>query len=136
MAGAPRGFGSGATAHATSTSAVAMSATIPRAVRAGVTLRPGATAMSDPRRLDDDGRGLDDRDGERSDVETELVHSLGRHERDDAMRARLDVDLRHDAIDLHARDEPREAVARAREHISRVVPRASEDRKSVVEGTS
>ena len=29
----------------------------------------------------------------------------------------LDVDLRHDAVDLHARHEPDEPVARAREHI-------------------
>src|SRR5690606_16998944 len=115
MAGVPRGFGSGAAAHATSTRAVATSATIARAVRAGVTLGPGATVTSAPRRLDDDGRGLDDRDGERPDVETEFVHSLGRHERDDAVGARLDVDLRHDAIDPHARHESREAVARARE---------------------
>ena len=36
------------------------------------------------------------------------------------MRPRLDVDLRHDPVELHPRDEPDEPVAGAREHIARV----------------
>ena len=79
-----------------------------------------------PSGLDDHRGGLDHGDGEGARLQAELAHRLRRHQRDHAVRTGLDVDLRHDAVELHPCDESDEAVARAREYVGRVARRRGE----------
>src|SRR5207302_7361472 len=53
---------------------------------------------------------LDDRRRRRAGLETELVYRLARHDRDDAKRARVKLDLGEQALDLDLPDGAAEAV--------------------------
>src|SRR5438067_1650953 len=55
---------------------------------------------------------LDDGDCGHAGFEVELVDRLTRQQRDEAMRAGLDLDLRRDPVLDHARDDAREPIAR------------------------
>src|SRR5437870_8033607 len=54
---------------------------------------------------------LDEGDCGHAGFEVELVDRLTRQQRDEAMRAGLDLDLRRDAVLDHARDDAREPIA-------------------------
>jgi hypothetical protein len=57
-----------------------------------------------------------------SDLEPELDGGLGAHQRHDAVRAALQLDLRHQALHAHGGDEADEAVARAAHDVAGIRP--------------
>src|SRR5712692_10799300 len=81
---------------------------------------PQASNASDPeiatmplitRQLNADVGGLDHRDGRHPGLQVELVHGLPCQQRDQSVRAGLDLDLGRDAILDHAGDDAGEAIA-------------------------
>src|SRR5215203_6130480 len=62
--------------------------------------------------LDHDRRGLHRRGGLDAGDEPEILDGIPRDRRDHAVRTGLDLDERHDAVDLDRPDHAREAVAR------------------------
>src|SRR5690606_5920716 len=72
------------------------------------------------RRLDDDGRRLDDGDGEAPRLEAQLAHGLGAHERHDPLAAAQHLDLGHHGVAHDVGDDPDEPVARRARDAGRV----------------
>ena len=74
--------------------------------------RPHGRGLLGRRHLDHHVGGLDDTDRLVADLETHVVHGLGRHEADHPVRAGLDLDDRCDAVLLDPGDDAGEPVAR------------------------
>src|SRR5262245_1292375 len=69
--------------------------------------------------LDHDGGGLDHRDGQRPDLQVQRVDGLAAHQGHDPERPGLDVDLCHDGVLHHRRDDATQPVARRRAMVVR-----------------
>ena len=65
-----------------------------------------ACVMTLPGGLDDDGGGLDDRDGDRPELEPEVVDGLRAHQGHDPERAALHLDLGHHGVALMSVTRP------------------------------